>query len=216
MEAEVILQIPWHFLPNFLTLIRLLLVPVIIVALFSTEYCWAFICFVIASITDGMDGFLARRYGWKSGVGSVLDPISDLCLLVSSAVVLWLMGHFPGWCLWVILIRDGMILLGAVLFRLIFGAIDIDPLRSGKWCAVSQMLLVSVILLEVIGVGSLEWLKISLVWTTVILCIVSGWLYLVVWGRKWQALGSQRSDEDSTTYTACHSNHGEAASKRTP
>lgn len=192
MEAEVILRIPWRFLPNLLTSIRLVLVPFIIAALFSTEYLSALIYFVIASMTDGMDGFLARRYGWKSRLGSILDPISDLCLLVSSAAVLWLMGHFAGWCLLVILVRDGVILLGAILFRIVFGYIDIDPLRSGKWCAVSQMLLVGVVLLEVIGVEQLEWIKEILMWATVILCVVSGWLYLVVWGRKWRALERER------------------------
>ncbi len=175
----------WRYLPNALTIFRLCLVPFIISALFTHQFKMTLILFGIASLTDGLDGFLARRFGWASILGAILDPVSDLCLLVSASVVLWLIDLFPLWCLIVILVRDGVILVGALLFRVLVGSLEIDPLRSGKACAFSQMLLIMATILSAMGFSQIDFSMIFLQWATLFLCLLSGILYIFVWSKKW-------------------------------
>ncbi len=109
----------WTNLPNLLTLSRLVLVPFAVAAIAAGDYRRALAIFMIAAATDGVDGFLARRFGWQTRVGAYLDPIADKALLNGAWLALAIAGAAPIWLVALVFGRDFLILVmvaGALLF----------------------------------------------------------------------------------------------------
>ena len=100
----------FHNLPNFFTVIRLLLTPFILEALWKFQFRKALVLVLIAGATDALDGYLARQFGWTTRLGAYLDPIADKLLLVSVYIMLGVDRAIPYWLVWVVLGRDVLIL----------------------------------------------------------------------------------------------------------
>ena len=83
------------YIPNLLTLTRIGLVPILLVLLQSHQYVWSLLVFMLAGVTDGLDGYIARRFDAKTKLGALLDPIADKCLLVASYVMLSSLSLIP-------------------------------------------------------------------------------------------------------------------------
>jgi cardiolipin synthase len=122
--------------PNALTLFRLLMVPVVVLLLLAEADTLAVVVFVIAALTDFLDGRIARLYG-PTRIGQLLDPVADRLMLSSSAIVLAVRGLLPVWAVAILVGRDLLALLGSVLFG---GKIRVN--RVGK--AATAVLMVSV------------------------------------------------------------------------
>ena len=145
---------------NKITILRILLIPVFVVeVLYYVETgneihrLAALLCFVVAAILDGVDGYVARRYHQWSELGTVLDPLADKLLLVSAIVVLSFdhapyLRQIPLWLTGMIIGRDFLLGIGAVVVRLVVGKITVRPRLTGKLATVFQMLTVSWILLH--------------------------------------------------------------------
>jgi CDP-diacylglycerol--glycerol-3-phosphate 3-phosphatidyltransferase len=145
---------------NKITILRILLIPFFVVEiLYYVERgdelfrLLAIIAFAAASILDGVDGYVARRYHQWSELGTVLDPLADKLLLVSAVVLLSFdhperFGQIPLWLTGIIIGRDVLLGIGAVVVRLVVGSIRVRPCLSGKLATVFQMLVVGWILLR--------------------------------------------------------------------
>ena len=103
-----------HNIPNLISVLRLLLVPLTVWLIISEAYGWAFVTFMVAGISDGIDGYLARRFDWRTRLGAYLDPLADKTLLVSVFVTLGLLKLIPAWLVITVVSRDALII-GAVL-----------------------------------------------------------------------------------------------------
>jgi cardiolipin synthase len=129
--------------PNLVTGVRLLLVPLF--GLFLKHERWAFglwLCLLLVA-TDALDGFLARRLGQRSEVGSYLDPLADKLLVLVGFSMLSTKGHVPAWLLVLVLSRDGLILIGVGIYLLAKGKpMEASPTRLGKATAVTQFLFI--------------------------------------------------------------------------
>ncbi|HOE65035.1 MAG TPA: CDP-alcohol phosphatidyltransferase family protein [Candidatus Hydrogenedentes bacterium] len=146
-------------LANRITLFRLMLIPVFIVLAMSytREQQWArhaaLATFLIAAISDGIDGFVARAYNQKTKLGAVLDPLADKLLLNLAFVFLAVNKEFatpvPYWFPVLILGRDAIIVMGSYLINEYFGPLRVRPRLSGKLTTVLQMASVCAVLLEV-------------------------------------------------------------------
>ena len=101
------------FIPNFLSIIRIGLVYPILMNIHNDQYLNSLLYFILASVTDALDGFLARRMSWQTDLGKILDPVADKLLLSGSIFVLWLNDLIPFYVFFVLLARDVIILLGA-------------------------------------------------------------------------------------------------------
>lgn len=112
-------------LPNLICLARIALVWPILVALQTGNYDLALVLFTVAAVSDGLDGYLAKRFNWTSELGKVLDPLADKLLLVSVFIVAAWTGLVPAWLTAAAVARDVMIGLGALVFHFWFG-----PLRG--------------------------------------------------------------------------------------
>ena len=125
--------------PNLITISRILLVPITVWLMISQEFGWAFAVFLIAGVSDGVDGFLARRLGAQTELGTYLDPIADKLLLASVYGVLGILKVLPAWLVVMVISRDVLIIGGVLLARLLDKPFAIKPLRISKLNTVAQI-----------------------------------------------------------------------------
>ena len=128
--------------PNMLTVFRMVLIPVFVSLLFYQRFILALCVFVLAGVTDGLDGLLARRFDQRSQLGTILDPIADKLMLVTSFVVLSMRSVFPQplpphlpvpfWVTVAVISRDVFILVGAAAINIVTGFRGFRPSLLGK------------------------------------------------------------------------------------
>ena len=128
--------------PNLLTVFRMVLIPVFVSLLFYHRFLWALAVFVLAGLTDGLDGLLARRFGQQSQLGTVLDPIADKLMLVTAFIVLSMRSIFPQplpshlpvpfWVTVAVISRDVFIIVGAAAINMTTGFRGFRPSWLGK------------------------------------------------------------------------------------
>lgn len=119
-------------IPNLISVFRLLLVPLVIVAILEGLWLWAFTAFLIAGVSDGIDGWIARRFDMRSELGAVLDPLADKALLVSIYVTLAIVGALPEWLVVLVVSRDVMIVLAYVISWIMDRPISVKPIFASK------------------------------------------------------------------------------------
>ena len=142
--------------PNLLTVFRMVLIPVFVSLLFYQRFVLALGIFILAGITDGLDGLLARRFNQKSQLGTILDPIADKLMLVTSFVVLSMRSVFPQplpshlpvpfWVTVAVISRDVFILVGAAAINIVTGFRGFRPSMLGKINTVVQIFAIAIII----------------------------------------------------------------------
>ncbi|MCF6262841.1 MAG: CDP-alcohol phosphatidyltransferase family protein [Xanthomonadales bacterium] len=185
-------------LPNMLTILRLLAVFPLVYWLLTGAYQPALILAFIAGISDWVDGVLARRFGWTSRFGGVMDPLADKLMLVSLTLALAYIGEFPLWLALLIIFRDVVIVAGGVIYKYRFGPVDVAPFRLSKWNTGLVILLVLVVMLRLNGIqlniagqAIIPLLEDGLILLVTATTILSGIQYVWVWGAK--AIGLHQS-----------------------
>ncbi|SDS34221.1 CDP-alcohol phosphatidyltransferase family protein [Bradyrhizobium canariense] len=170
-------------IPNIITLGRILLVPFIVWAIASNQLEIAFAIFLVAGISDAVDGFLAKRFNMASELGALLDPLADKALLVSIYVALGIWGAIPRWIVILVVSRDIMIV-GAVIVSWLFGKpIPMKPLMVSKLNTVAQVAFAALVLASVgFGFNATPYDLILMAFVTVF-TLVSVSFYLVEWAR---------------------------------
>jgi CDP-diacylglycerol--glycerol-3-phosphate 3-phosphatidyltransferase len=179
---------------NKITIFRILLVPFFIVQVLyyvggggEWHRFLALLAFAVAALSDGVDGYIARRYQQRSELGAILDPLADKLLLVSGIVLLSLhheeyLPHLPLWLTTTVLSRDVLLVLGAVVIHYIGGKVVVRPHLSGKIATVLQMTCVLWALLKL----DLGWLRVWTIGATVFTA-VSGVIYIYAGVRQLSA-----------------------------
>lgn len=171
-------------IPNLLSVLRILLVPPVVFYMLQEQFLPALVLFVIAGLTDSLDGWLAKNFNWESALGKILDPLADKLLLVSSYVCFYWLDFLPLWLVVSIILRDVFIVVGGVAYRIFFGKVDINPSYMSKLNTLMQIVLVTTMLL------SLTWLPIQqqvitiLIWTVLFTTVVSGLMYIFSWTAR--------------------------------
>jgi cardiolipin synthase (CMP-forming) len=174
---------------NQLTILRIVFVPVFIILLVYHELGWALATFVLAGLTDVLDGIIARRFGQKTSIGAVLDPLADKLLMVSSILILSLPqmefhNTIPRWLMIVIIFRDVFILLVSLIVVLMVGWRVFTPSPYGKITTFMQVMTVLAVLFTNWQGLILPELNI-LFYMTGLMTAFSGIHYLVRGLRQW-------------------------------
>ncbi|MCB1477747.1 MAG: CDP-alcohol phosphatidyltransferase family protein [Tepidamorphaceae bacterium] len=133
-------------IPNIITILRLVAVPLIIYSVIVGWHKLAFWLFITAGISDAVDGFIAKRFNQASELGAYLDPLADKALIVSLFVALGIQGYIPIWLTILVVSRDVFILSGIGVAVLMGNPIDIDPLKISKANTAFQIALVCLVL----------------------------------------------------------------------
>jgi cardiolipin synthase (CMP-forming) len=144
-------------LPNLLTVFRMVLVPIFVTLLFYQRFVLALVVFIVAGVTDGLDGLLARRFDQRSQLGTVLDPIADKLMLVTAFIVLSMRSVFPHpvpshlpipfWVTVAVISRDVFIVVGAAAINIMTGFRGFRPSWLGKLNTTVQIVAVGIIML---------------------------------------------------------------------
>jgi cardiolipin synthase (CMP-forming) len=142
--------------PNMLTIFRMVLIPVFVTLVFYQRFLLALVAFVVAGITDGLDGLLARRFDQRSQLGTVLDPIADKLMLVTAFVVLSMRSVFPQplpnhlpipfWVTIAVISRDVFIVVGAAAINIMTGFRGFRPSWLGKLNTTVQIIAIGLIM----------------------------------------------------------------------
>lgn len=183
-------------LPNLITLLRIVVIPVFLILLTAERYTDALILFILAATTDSLDGAIARLTNTRTAFGAYIDPLADKLLLMSSFVVLAFLGFVPRWLAILVISRDVIILIGFVaLFFITEHSIAVRPSLLGKASTFLQLLTITLTLLSLHGP---DW-YLPLLWHGVILLAggttaLSGFQYLYR-GLLW--LGEQEAQKGS-------------------
>lgn len=172
-------------IPNALTIARLFLIIPFIILLHHQEYISAFAIFILAGITDCLDGWLARSFHWQSPFGTFIDPVADKLLITTSFISLALIAKLPWWLVFLVFLRDLTISVGVIAwFAFITQKPQLRATYISKINTVMQLLLVTISLFELAFFNSTSLLhKILIIFTTVTTAI-SFVDYVWTWGRK--------------------------------
>ena len=173
-------------LPNTISVIRLLLVIPIVMSMLEGNYLQSLSLFLIAGLSDGVDGYLARRFGWVSAFGKIIDPLADKLLLLATTIVLAVLGHFPVMVLLLMVAKDLTIVGGVLVYTVLAGFPKIRPLFIGKITTTLQLLLLGYILVTLIvtNIAFLPAVTPILIWLVVLVTLLDGCAYIWVWTNE--------------------------------
>jgi cardiolipin synthase (CMP-forming) len=175
-------------LPNLICLVRLALVWPVAAAVASANFLLALVLFMTAAVSDGLDGYLAKRFNWTSELGKFLDPMADKLLLMTLFIESAWLGLVPWWITAAAVARDVMIGLGALVFRLWFGPLHGRPTLISKINTGAQLLyLMGMMFNAAVGFPPREILD-ALAVITFVTIVLSGYRYLAIFTRRvWSA-----------------------------
>jgi cardiolipin synthase len=166
-------------IPNMLTLIRIILVPIFVILVMQGFFSYALAVFVVAGVTDGLDGFLARVLRQQTVLGSYLDPLADKALIITAFVILSILEVIPGWLAVVVISRDCIILFGVSVLFLMSVPFEIRPTYVSKATTVLQLLTILLVLVSKRLPGYAGPIMIvTLFWSTAFFTVVSGFYYI--------------------------------------
>ena len=174
-------------IPNLLCILRMFLTVPVAWMILAGNPVAALALFFIAGFTDGLDGFLAKRFRWQTELGGILDPLADKLLMFSSFVCLWAIGAVPAWLLLAVVGRDLVIVAGAVTYRARRGPFEASPTRISKLNSALQLLFALLTLIRLAsGFPPPAALEI-LAWLVLATTVVSGTDYVVSWTKRFRA-----------------------------
>lgn len=171
-------------LPNAITWLRVASVLPLTWAIERGAYRLALGVALLAALSDALDGFLARRFGWQTAFGSLLDPVADKLLLTGCFVALWSVGALPGGLLVLVLGRDSVIVAGALAYHWLIGPVTGKPTLLGKLCTALQIALALVLLLQLAGVPLAPAWSTAALWAVALVTAASGLDYVLRWSLR--------------------------------
>lgn len=169
-------------IPNLISVVRLLLVPWFALLLLAQRFDWALALFALMGVLDLLDGYLARKLDASSALGTLLDPLADKAMLMTSFAILGYMGFLPLWLVVLAISRDVMCVGGVLLHHLFYGSRRLKILAIGKFNIFLQVFLV----LSVLGqpwLGLPAAFQTVLLWVVATTTVVSGLWYALDWIR---------------------------------
>ena len=173
----------WN-VPNILTTLRVLAAPLLAYALLHGQFELAFYTFIVAAITDALDGWIARHFNQMTHYGAVMDPLADKLITLVCVVLLTYLGIVPLWLTLAMVVRDTVIVAGAFAYHRLFGEVEIHPTWLGKLhTALAFTLFVIVLSNSALLIDISEWLQVFflVVLGTTLASMVQ---YVVLWARK--------------------------------
>jgi len=184
------------YIPNLLTLLRIAATPVLVMLLTYEMFAGALLLFALAGVSDGLDGYIAKRFHYQTRLGAILDPVADKVLLVSCFIVLTVMGYLPFWLLVVVAFRDIVIVGGYLLLVILEGGVKMSPSRISKLNTVFQICLVAAVLVHLAAGAALPVVIAVLIYAVTATSIFSGIHYVWVWTFRRSGRAHQPEDPD--------------------
>jgi len=169
-------------LPNLITFARIGLTPVLILFLHERDYASALAVFVLAGVSDALDGWIAKHFRLTTRLGAILDPLADKLLLVSAYVTLMLLGELPFWLVLCVVFRDILIVGGYLVYTTVVGPVRMHPSIFSKFNTLAQIGLVVLLLGQKALHLTYPALTDTMIFVVLATTVVSGVHYIWIWG----------------------------------
>ena len=182
------------WLPNALTVGRILAVPPLIYLLLTGQYPLALAVAVFAGITDLLDGWLARRFGWESRFGSLADPAADKLLMTASYLTLAWLSHLPWWLVALVIFRDLVIVIGGWVYHRCFERLEAQPTQLSRFNTFAQVFLMWYVLIYLAGFPLPPEGQVGLEWMVVVLGVATLVQYTWLWSMKAVVISRKRRE----------------------
>ncbi len=179
-------------IPNLICVLRILLTVPVVWTLIDERYGWTLLLFLVAAVSDGLDGYLAKRFEWTTELGKILDPVADKLLLVSVFITLTVLGMVPFWLAAVAVARDLVIAGGAAVYRALFGPLEGRPTLPSKLNTVLQLVYVLMVIANAASTLVPGSVVIVLGAAMFVTTVVSGIDYVSIYTRKAIAVSRER------------------------
>ena len=173
-----------RYIPNLITGLRFLLTPPVVLLLLIEEYFWALGVFFVAGLSDGVDGYLAKRHGWQTRLGSMLDPLADKTLLLATFITLGWQQLVPPWLVGLVILRDAIIVGWAAAYQALTKRLEMSPNLFSKINTLAQILLALAIMYAEGSDLQLQILRTTLIAVVALTTLLSGVIYLLEWAKK--------------------------------
>jgi len=184
-------------IPNILTIARILMTPLFVILLMKGLFGLALVIFSLATVTDGLDGFIARYFNQRTLMGAYLDPIADKFLLSAAFITLAILTVIPAWLTVIVISRDILIVAGIVIFAINDIKVKIRPSIVSKFTTAFQLGTIIIVLLG-IYYPVVEIAELPALWATAGLTILSGLHYMLAGIGTLQAGLEENSTEKKT------------------
>lgn len=171
-------------IPNILTLSRFVAAPILILLLRNQNYELALVLFILAGITDGLDGWIAKKFNFTTELGARLDPLADKTIIISAYLMLVILEDLPFWLVTLVIFRDLVIVGGYLVLSTLDGNIEMQPTMTSKTNTVAQISLVIAVLFDHTVWLALPSVSEILVYVVATLTIASGAQYVWVWAIR--------------------------------
>ncbi len=176
---------PLRHLPNALTVLRILLVLPLVWLIRERRYDAAVVIALIAGLTDALDGWLAKHFGWQSWIGGIIDPIADKLMLIGCFISLGLVGAHPEWLTWLVVGRDVVIVAGAVAYHYLIGRISGEPTLLSK---INTCVQIAYVVMQLVNLTTWVDLPPALItfgiYLTAAMAVLSGLQYVAIWSAR--------------------------------
>jgi cardiolipin synthase len=174
------------WIPNAISLMRIALIVPILMLILRDEYAWALGLFFFAGFSDGLDGYLANRFDWRTRLGGLLDPVADKLLVAGMFITLAWVGQIPAWLAAIVILRDIVIFGGAVAYNFLIEPLQGEPTRISKLNTVLELLFL-LFALSRAGFGWPDTITMTILGASILVTVViSGADYVWSWGRRAQ------------------------------
>ena len=178
-------NVRYRFIPNVITVARLVLVLPTAFCMVEEMYLASFVLFTWSGLSDGLDGFLARRFGWETTFGKLIDPLADKLMMITAVLTLGLLGHFPLMLMILIIVKDLAILGGVFAYTTLAGFPKIQPTWLGKVTTASQIILLMAVMLNLGYPGVLPGVFFVIwFWVVIVMTAFDGMSYLWIWTAR--------------------------------
>lgn len=182
-------------LPNILTVARMLLVGPLVYLLLTERHVAALVLALISGVSDWLDGALARRFGWQSKFGGMLDPLADKTLMIAVYATLAWLGHLPAWLFWLVVLRDLVIVSGGIVYHYCIEPFRAEPTLLSKFNTLCQVLLMWAVLISLAGLALPQGVIQALIGLVGFTLIATLGQYVIVWGRRARSTAARHSAE---------------------
>jgi cardiolipin synthase len=173
-----------NWIPNAISLLRIALVAPILMLIMRDSFGWAMALFWLASFSDGVDGYLAKRFSWHSRLGALLDPIADKLLVAGTFITLAYAQQIPVWLAVIVILRDVVIVAGAIAYNFLVGPVEGEPTRISKLNTALELLFLFFVLSRA-GFGWPDQIAVTVLGTSVLITVmISGVDYVWSWSRR--------------------------------
>ncbi|MEN1727837.1 MAG: CDP-alcohol phosphatidyltransferase family protein [Pseudomonadota bacterium] len=187
----------FSWLPNVLTIGRILAIPPLVWLLLDGRYDWALAVAVLAGVSDLIDGWLARRFGWTSRFGSMADPAADKLLMLASYLTLAWLQYLPWWLFALVIGRDLVIVIGGWVYHRYFERLEAEPTTLSKFNTFCQIFLMWFVLIRLAGFPLPPEAQIGLEWMVAFMALATLVQYVWLWSLRAAKISRERKASSS-------------------